>query len=433
MVGGMASRLGMKLGKRLSRLLLSGMAALLLAGCAGIVRLDPPPAATTPILPVLGLPNARFWPDGPPGAILREVEQALARQRVAGLADRDAHFLAISGGGDNGAFGAGLLNGWTEAGNRPVFDVVTGISAGALIAPFAFLGPEYDPQLREVFTAVAPGELIRMRRIAIALLFNLALADTSPLYQLIVRHADEQLLAAIAREYARGRLLLIGTTNLDLQRPVIWNIGAIAASGHPEALDLFRKILLASASIPGAFPPVLMDVEAGGRSYQEMHVDGGAATQVFFYPPSLELNPTGAPRSTRQRTVHVLRNGRIEVGEVAPAQGLFSIATRSAQTLLHFSGIADIHRIQLLARRDGIGFRLAYISPDFQAERRQPFDPAYMQALFEYGRLTALSNRWAQTLPVIGDADALALGPASPRNQVATGSRTSARQGPDHR
>ena len=163
------------------------------------------------------------------------------------------HFLALSGGADDGAFGAGVLVGWTETGQRPEFELVTGISAGALIAPFAFLGPSYDPQLRALFTEIAPSDVVQLGRLALSVLFREALADTAPLARLIERHADAAMLQAIAAEHQRGRLLLIGTVNLDVGRPVIWNIGAIAASGHPEALNLFRRILLASASIPGAF------------------------------------------------------------------------------------------------------------------------------------------------------------------------------------
>ena len=241
-----------------------------------------------------------------------------------------AHFLALSGGGDNGAFGAGLLTGWTESAPGRHSIVVTGISAGALIAPFAFLGPAYDSQLREVFTALGPPDVLRLGgwfSTAVSLLFGEAVADTSPLYRLIERYADEAMLAAIAREYARGRLLLIGTTNLDLQRPVVWNIGAIAASGHPEALALFRRILLASASIPGAFPPVLVDVRHEGRAYQEMHVDGGAAVQVFLYPPALQFREAPWAQATRRRVVHVVRNGRIDVEGASVTRGVLSIAT----------------------------------------------------------------------------------------------------------
>ena len=401
------------------RCLLALLLLVPLAGCATILRLEAPPAAATVDLPVLGIPNARFWPDGPPDPLRREAALMLARQGVrdgagTGRALPPAHFLALSGGGDNGAYGAGLLTGWTASGTRPQFDIVTGISAGALIAPFAFLGPDYDPALREVFTQMAPPDLILLRRIAFAVLFNDSLADTSPLTRLIQRHADTAMLDAIAREYTRGRLLLIGTTNLDLQRPVVWNIGAIAASGHPDALVLFQKILLASASIPGAFPPVLVDVEHDGRAFQEMHVDGGAAAQVFFYPPSLDLRGVTGPRqrsgqAPRQRTIWVVRNGRIDIEGASVSRGLFSIASRSIATLLHFSGIGDISRIYLTAQRDDVAFRLSYIGSNFAADRREPFDQGFMQALFGYAERKARSGTaWVDVPPTAGTLPATA-------------------------
>ena len=383
---------------------------LALTGCGYINRLDPPPLAATESLPILGIPNARFWPDADTEPLLREIallnarQAAIAQPRQA-LAPRN--FLALSGGGDNGAFGAGLMVGWTASGRRPVFDVVTGISAGALIAPFAFLGPDYDPQLRAVFTEVAPQDVILMRSMLRAVLFGEALADTSPLYRLIERHVNEAMLAAIATEYGRGRLLLIGTTNLDLGRPVLWNIGAIAASGHPGALELFRRILLASASIPGAFPPVLVDVDVDGRAHQEMHVDGGAALQMFLYPPTLTLRPEfRGRRNMRERTAWVVRNGRLDTEWSSTNRSILGIASRSASTLLHFSAVNDITRIYLTTQRDGVNFRLAYIGPEFDAPRSEPFETAYMRALFDYGYRQGLDgNRWVTSLRPIGSIE----------------------------
>ncbi|GGJ38790.1 patatin-like phospholipase family protein [Neoroseomonas lacus] len=385
------------------------MALLALVGCGNIHRLDPPPLAATQALPIVGIANARFWPDAETEPLLREIVQLNQRQAaIAGprqaLAARN--FLALSGGGDNGAFGAGLLVGWTASGRRPAFDVVTGISAGALIAPFAFLGPAYDAQLREVFADVAPHDVIQMGSLVRAVLFGEALADTSPLYRLIARHVNEAMMAAIAAEYGRGRLLLIGTTNLDLGRPVLWNIGAIAASGHPQALELFRRILLASASIPGAFPPVLVDVDLDGHAYQEMHVDGGAALQMFLYPPTLSLRPVTRGRPERERTAWVVRNGRLDTEWSSTNRSILGIASRSASTLLHFSAVNDITRIYLTTQRDGVNFRLAYIGPEFQAPRSEPFETAFMRALFEYGYRQGLEgNRWATSLRPIASIE----------------------------
>jgi len=362
----------------------------LLAACT-LPRLEAPSGEASEAVEVLGIPNARFWVDRSVDALLEETIRQAKREAALAPAGADgrcppANFLAISGGGDDGAFGAGLLVGWTAAGTRPQFQVVTGISTGALTAPFAFLGPDYDPQLREVFTSVMPPDILLLRRIASALLFGEALADTAPLYRLISSHANQQMLAAIAGEYNKGRLLLIGTTNLDLQRPVLWNIGAIAASGHPDALTLFRQILLASAAIPGAFPPVMIDVEVAGRKYQEMHVDGGAASQVFLYPPALELDRRLREAGLqRERVAYVIRNARMDPEWASTERRLLRIASRSVSTMIHFSGLNDVVRIYQTARRDGVQFRLACIGADFQEEHRESFDPTYMRALFNYG------------------------------------------------
>jgi predicted acylesterase/phospholipase RssA len=390
---------------RAGRLLSAALLVVLLAGCTQLTRLPAPPAEVTETLPVVGIANGRFWPDNITAVVPEEVRLAALRREPS----CEVHMLALSGGGDNGAFGAGLMIGWTQRGDRPRFDVVTGISAGALIAPFAFLGPDYDDELTQVFTDVAPTDVLLRWRISLPfqLLFGQALADTSPLYDLIARHADEAMLAAIAREYLRGRLLLIGTTNLDLQRPVVWNIGAIAASGHPGALRLFRGILLASASIPGAFPPVMIEAEHEGRRFHEMHVDGGASMQVFLYPPYLE--PTGLWGG--RRTVHVVRNGPMQMEAETTRLGVFSITRRSASTLLHFSGVGDIQRMRLLAQRDAMSFRLAHVATGFEAERREPFDTGYMRALFEHGRLAGLNGAWAEW-PAPQQAGC----PAQPRN-----------------
>ena len=380
-----------------------------LAGCASIARLPAPPAEQVANIDVLGVPDSRFWADGDPAPIVAYYERVLGRRLNAlppGRGGRMApgHFLALSGGADDGAFGAGVLVGWTETGQRPEFDLVTGISAGALIAPFAFLGPAYDPSLRSLFTEIAPNDVMQIGQLALSVLFREAVADTTPLARLIERHADEAMLRAIAAEHQRGRLLLIGTVNLDVGRPVVWNIGAIAASGHPDALALFRRILLASASIPGAFPPVMIDVDVAGQRFQEMHVDGGAAMQVFLYPARFRpRNVTGPAGVTRETTAWVIRNGRVDVAITDPPGGIFSIARRSAQTLLHFSSINDLDRIYLTTYRDRIGFRLQSIGQDFEVPRPRFFDNGYMRALFAYGEARGRDPAsWVTAPPPVG-------------------------------
>jgi predicted acylesterase/phospholipase RssA len=307
-----------------------------------------------------------------------------------------ADLLALSGGGDNGAFGAGLLNGWTAAGNRPTFKAVTGISTGALLAPFAYLGPDYDHVLREVFTTTSPKDVLA-RRSVLAAIENDGMADNRPLWGLISKYVDQEMLDAVAAEYAKGRLLLIGTTNIDAGIPVMWNMGAIAESGAPVALELFRSILLASAAIPGAFPPTMVRVEVDGQPYDEMHVDGGASTQVFLYPPSMPAvaRTLGVEMTVRSGRVFVIRNASLRPTWKPVNRRTIDIAGRAIGTLIQTQGFGDLYRIYATCQRDGFEFNLAYIGADFNAEKTEDFDTAFMNALFDYGyRLGSEGYSW---------------------------------------
>ncbi|MES3026734.1 MAG: patatin-like phospholipase family protein [Pseudomonadota bacterium] len=309
-------------------------------------------------------------------------------------------FLTISGGGGDGAFGAGLLSGWTETGKRPTFKLVTGISTGALIAPFAFLGPEYDPVLLETYTTVTDQQIFKKRNMTAAL-FDDAMADTRPMSKLVDRYVTRALLDAIATEYAKGRLLLIGTTNLDSREPVYWNMGAIASSKNPEALTLFRKVVLASAAIPGAFPPVMFDVTVDGVRYQEMHVDGGATRQVFMYPPTLNLAAMSTTLGAeRQRSVYIIRNSRLDPEWASVDRRTLSIVNRAVSSLIQTQGFGDLNRMYLTASRDHVDYNLAFIPQDFTVAKTAEFDINYMRPLFERGReLAAGGYRWSKYPP----------------------------------
>ena len=354
-----------------------------------------PPAVADQVT-VLGIQNGRFWPDTQGEALLREGVQALERERAAARITGSssggstvnlspANFLAVSGGGDDGAFGAGLICGWSDSGKMPTSKLVTGVSTGSMIAPFAFLGGAYIGRLRTLYTTIKPEDISEDAGLFGAL-FGEALADTEPLARLISRYVDQQMLADIAREYARGRLLLIGTTSLDEQRPVIWNLGAIAGSGHPGALELTRKVLLASAAIPGAFPPVMIEVDAAGRRYQEMNVDGGAVVQTFLYPPDTGLRvDLRSTEHARQRHAYIVRNGRLGPDWAKVDRRFLKIVGRAISTMIHYSGYNDIIRIYATTKRDGVDYNLAYIEPDFPDMKHEEFDPAYLRALFDYG------------------------------------------------
>jgi hypothetical protein len=351
---------------------------------------------------VLGISRARFWGDQPPPWEHEWLSstQTETSGRRRGIYDRGHSYLAISGGGENGAFAAGFLVGWTEAGDRPEFTTVTGISAGALIAPFAFLGSEYDLVLREVSARLTPDQVYEKRRLLQGLR-NDALASTEPLQRLIEAHVDQEVMEDIAKEYRKGRMLNIGTTNLDAKRPVIWRIGAIADSGHPDALELIRKILLASASVPGAFPPVLIDVRAGEDRFDELHVDGGATSQVFLYPVSLDWNRMPEELGIRGRpAVYVIYNSRI-APRYDPVENAFvPIAGHSIESLVRGQAIGDLYQIYLATCRDGLSFNLAHMPSDFSVTADGWFDSEYLQKLFDSGFGAAKGGySWRKTPP----------------------------------
>jgi len=379
------------------------LCAIILAGCASLERLPSVPGPDIARARPLGLANARFFPTLQRDELIAEGQRALERQRqTLGLAPDaplpPARFLAISGGGDDGAFGAGLLVGWSDSGTRPQFDVVTGVSTGALIAPFAFLGRSYDPQLRQVYTTISLDDILIDRGLLDGI-FNDALSDTTPLWNLISRFVDESMMAAIAREYNKGRLLLIGTTDLDAQQPVIWNIGAIAASGRPGALDLIRKILRASSAVPGIFQPVMIDVEVNGMHYQELHVDGGAIAQMFLYPPNVSLNEFAA----REREAFLIRNAREGSAWANVERRTLSIGGRAISTMLRASGANDLARIYFVSQRDHVDYNLAYIDTDFRLPHpKEDFDRNYMNALFNYGYQRGRQGyAWRKTPPIL--------------------------------
>ena len=389
-------------------------AGLLVTACAQ-PRLEAVPAEATTEPRILNIAHARFFLDQQGIAEMDEQALASVARERAYLARSGktgnlppADFLALSGGGDDGAFGAGVLVGWTAHGDRPQFKLVTGISTGALSAPFAFLGPEYDDALRQIYTEVGPSNIFA-RRTALAAVSNDAMADSAPLANTIAHYLTDEVVERIAQEYQKGRLLLVATTNLDAAKPVIWNIGAIAQSRDPRARELIQKVLLASASIPGVFPPVLFDVEVGGRHFQEMHVDGCAIAQVFLYPPALRAG-RGSPH--RQRTAYIIRNGRLSAPWQSVERTTLAVAGRAVSTLIASNGLDDLYRIYGTTRRDGVGFRLAYIDENFTEPYKGPFDTGYMNSLFSYAfELARRGYPWRKTPP--GYVDKANAGPPS--------------------
>ena len=361
---------------------------LLLQGCASVPERNPLPSELTNSATIAGIEEARFWGDEWPKYSqdrLDEYTDADYKENFEALYGKPHSYLAISGGGANGAYGAGLLAGWTASGTRPEFAMVTGVSTGALTAPFAFLGPEYDAVLKQVYTTTSTKDIVVKRSLLDAAMGD-SMTDTSPLKALIARYITPEVIAAVAREHKRGRRLFIGTANLDAGRSVIWNLGAIAASDHPGKIALVHDVLRASSAIPVAFPPVVIQVEANGVAYDEMHVDGGTASQVFVYPAAVDwrevvekLKVVGAPN------VYVLRNAFLDPDPSGVNRSIFPIASRSIDSLIRTQGIGDLYQIFVLCKRDGNTFNLAHIPTDFMEKPSEGFDPVYMAKLYKRG------------------------------------------------
>lgn len=387
----------------------AGAALVMMAGaCTSSDALrDPVPMGLVDQATVDNLKGIRFWGDAPPGTYRPFAEARIAQLQkkygISGLKGKkvEVESLSLSGGGDDGAFGAGLLVGWSESGTRPEFEIVTGISTGSMIAPMAFLGPRYDGMLKEAYTTVSSNQLVKTQVLSAVLGSADGLADPKPLANMIARFTSQKMLEEIAAEYRKGRFLLIGTTNLDAQRPVIWDIGALANSGRPDALQLMRKIILASASVPGALPPVELKVAAEGKFYDEMHVDGGVTRQVFLYPPGFEPETIDAAVGWKPaRRAYIIRNGKVTPEFAVTKAKLLPITSRSISTLIKTQGVGDLYQIYLTTKRDHVDYNLAYIPPDFTMQSKSAFDKAYMNALFKLGySLGRAGVKWEKSPP----------------------------------
>lgn len=311
-----------------------------------------------------GIPDARFWANSP---------DAFNKA----LPSKPGPWLALSSGGADGAFGAGLLNGLSASGKRPDYAVVTGVSTGALMAPFVFAGPRYDNALRDAYTKITAADVFEIGGTPESFL------DTWPLKDLIGKQITPALLANIASAYRAGRRLFVITSDLDAERPVAWNMGAIAAHGGKQAADLFRAVLLASCSVPAAFPPVLIDVEGGGKRFAEMHADGGVSGQFFVAPAAL-MAPNASYRLPASELYIIVDSG------LRPD---FRVVERSTETILGQSVDMAVKvdtrlmldRAYVVAKRSGVGFHVASIPQSFDVPSRGAFDPKYMHALFQTG------------------------------------------------
>ncbi|HQR09998.1 MAG TPA: patatin-like phospholipase family protein [Casimicrobiaceae bacterium] len=382
------------------------LAAVCLSGCAILPR-NAVPVDRMPEAVVPGMPDVRALAGRLDPAMQRDLETSFGQESAADFpvaADGRVHYshLVLSGGGANGAFGAGFLSGWTQSGKRPVFKIVTGVSTGALMAPYAFLGPDYDDAIREFYTNTSSRNVFQMLSIIPQLLGGESLADSGPLRQTIEQTVDDAFLRAIARAHQSGRRLYIGTTDLDAQSFVIWNMGAIAASGQPGSLELFRSVMLASASIPIAFPPVFIEVEAGSRRFDELHVDGAVVANLFYsggvFNFAMARKVVG--RGQGREDIYIVHNGQLLPVPGTTNRSLRSIGTRAFTAAAKSATLGDLFRIFAFSLRQGAGYHWITIPNGIELAGDEVFDPVAMRRLYDIGFAKSRGGpEWATTPP----------------------------------
>lgn len=380
--------------------------AIMLSGCAATLpRNGIASASLAETAEIPGMPGVRFWGDEVPKNPIAEVRRRTAHMppiaRDAKTQDgrKVIDTLALSGGGSDGAFGAGVLAGWTKRGDRPAFEVVTGVSAGAIIAPFAYLGPSEDEKLHTIWTQYKQDEVVTPE-IFSGLFGGPALASTTPLQNLIAQYVDRRFLDRIAAQYKRGRILLVLTTNLDAQRPVVWNMGEIALNRSPAATELFRKVILASAAIPAAFPPVKIEVEADGKDYDELHVDGGTTREVFVSPVDAPLKAFDSLFVNKPiRRYFIIKNGKATPEQEVVKPTTLQIAGRSISTLIKSQNQGEVYHIYRVALDGGADFNFLAVPPSFKFETKEIYDPKYQSALYSEGVAEGRRGKWLKSPP----------------------------------
>lgn len=381
-------------------------ALIALSACTELTReaqpLDKPPGE------ISGFELIRYYPLDPHKPQLPDLTEAYNKETpdnyVIGADGQPVYsYLAVSGGGSAGAFGSGLLNGWTKQGTRPKFKVVTGVSTGALIAPLAFLGPEYDAKLKEAYTTIDASKVFFVRGL-MDWLWQESLTDNAPFKDVIATYVDDKMLELIAAEHAKGRRLYVLTTDLDREQPVCWDMGAIASSRSKDRLELFRQVLLASTSVPAIFPPVFIDVTVDGKKRDEMHVDGGVFMQSFFVGNAIDLTKLAAeahPEWNKRaiQRLYVIRNGRIDPVSTEMKRGIGSIAGRSIATLMKVSGINDLYRLYLGQVSGELELNYVAFPVGYQPSSTEEFNQEEMIQEYNLGYDTAIKGIPWQSVP----------------------------------
>jgi predicted acylesterase/phospholipase RssA len=382
--------------------------ALATSACGTLPR-NPVPIDAIYSAEVPGFPGVRAWAGEVSADFQADLVQSMRDERQAAFPVDENRLLvrnglSLSGGGSNGAFGAGFLVGWTESGTRPDFKLVTGISTGALIAPFAFLGAPYDAALTAVYTSISTDDILKRRSVFKILGKSDSLATSGPLRYLVESYITSDMLRAIANKHDAGHRLYIGTTNIDAQRLVIWNMGQIAKHGSPEALRLFHDVLVASSSIPVLFPPVFFNVEVDRQAFDEMHADGGTMVQAFFYAGTVDLvaarNEAHGPGFRPGGGLYIIRNGSFNVEAEQVERDTMAIMIRAFDTMIKTAAVGDLYRMYAFAQRDGVSFNFVDLPDSYVSQSEEMFDQAEMTRLFEIGKRLARSEKpWANMLP----------------------------------
>lgn len=376
---------------RLRTTILTVFMTIMLAGCATWPDRPAILPETAAAASIKGFVDIRIYTDA-------DIDQWLqwrkkwADDRKSVNAIEPIRMLAISSGSDKGAFAAGLLSGWSDGGDRPDFSLVTGTSTGALIAPFAFLGHRYDDTLRTMYTTISAKDIFRKHPVQ-GVLGGASLADSAPLSSLIEFYLTDQVVEQIASEHRKGRRLLVQTTNLDAQRGLVWDIGAIANSPNPRKVAFIRQILLASASIPGLFPPVLIDAEHEGQELTEMHVDGGTTASMFVVPTTLLWSNVDGAMVKAPSSIDLIYNGLLQSRYEVVEPRTFTVMERALSTAILAADKQSIAAYGEFAKRHNTRFSVWTIGLDFADEEHILFDQKFMTTLFDYGYQKGLGIR----------------------------------------
>ncbi|MFA4981440.1 MAG: patatin-like phospholipase family protein [Candidatus Omnitrophota bacterium] len=387
------------------------MAVLSIQGCATLRPRNAVPLDFDGKVTISGMPDIRTDIDNPDPIVMQKSLVDSFKQE-----DKDAYpssgsgvkiypVLAISGGGANGAYGAGLLKGWSEEGSRPLFKIITGVSSGSIIALYTFLGKEYDEALEKFFTTMSTKDIMKQKNF-FSIMLGDSLFSSAPLAKKISAIVDGKLMTKVAEEHKRGRRLFVGTVNLDAQEFVVWDMGALACKGGSDSLLMFRKIILASCSLPMTFSPVHFKVsDVTGELYDEMHVDGGTIRGVF-YINRLTKNMEGAAKlfgidpSKYRPQIYILSNTYMSPIRQQVKDDLVGISVRSLDTVVAAANNGDIYRLYATAKKRGLDFNLAYIPSDFKPDPKELFDKKEMQRLFKRGYDDAVNGyEWHKTPP----------------------------------